>query len=163
MRHGISHECGFAQCRGNTAVESAHCPEDFAKRVWGALTPEAKCTSPRKVAVARMASVRASSIPLWCCMITRLVGLKTAEASCDGARAAVALEKKGPDSRDTWDLSQVQELSDCMKDDRFDTVLAGRVFVIIGGKNSEQDQPHWKYRARAVFQGNTITTRSGRL
>ena len=86
-------ECGFAQCRGNAAVESAHYPEDFARHVWSALTPEAECTAPRKVAVARMASFRASSMPLWCCMLTRLVGLKTEEAPCDGARSAVALDK----------------------------------------------------------------------
>ena len=70
-------ECGFAQCRGQAGVESAHYPEDFAHRVWCTLTPEAERTAPCTVAVARMVSCHAPSMPLWCCMITRLVGLKT--------------------------------------------------------------------------------------
>ena len=42
------------------------------------------------------------------------------------------------------------------------TAIVGRVFIILGCKNSEMPEEEWRYRARAVFQGNNIQTRTGR-
>ena len=56
----------------------------------------------------------------------------------------------------------MRELRDWMKDPNYDEVCVGRVFVILGCKNSEMPEEEWRYRARAVFQGNNIQTRTGR-
>ena len=49
-----------------------------------------------------------------------------------------------------------------MNDTFLAEVLVGRVFVILGCKNSEMPESEWRYRARAVFQGNNIQTGSGK-
>ena len=49
-----------------------------------------------------------------------------------------------------------------MDDTSLTEVLVGRVFIILGCKNSEMPESEWRYRARAVFQGNNIQTRSGK-
>ena len=49
-----------------------------------------------------------------------------------------------------------------MKDESYAEVLVGRLFVILGVKYSELAKTEWKFRARAVYQGNNIWSRSGR-
>lgn len=49
-----------------------------------------------------------------------------------------------------------------MNDPAYQEVLVGRVFVILGCKNSEMSEDQWRYRPRAVFQANNIQARSGR-
>ena len=99
---------------------------------------------------------------MWCCLITRLVNVRSDEARTEAARKAVDAELEGHRKRGTWDLSKVRELRDWMSDPAYSDVVVGRVFTILGCKNSEMPEDQWKYRARAVFQGNNIWTRTGR-
>ena len=95
-------------------------------------------------------------------MVTRTVSLKSEEAQEPGAKEAVANEVASHAERGTWDLSRVRGMSEWMKDDAYSEVLVGRVFVILGVKFAQMAKSEWKFRARAVYQGNNIWTRSGR-
>ena len=75
---------------------------------------------------------------------------------------AVAKEVASHAERGTWDLSLVRELSEWMRDDAFSEVLVGRVFVTLGVKFAEMAKSERKFPARAVYQGNSLWSRSGR-
>eukprot|EP00974_Lingulodinium_polyedra_P110550 10690114-Lingulodinium_polyedra.AAC.1 len=124
----------------------------MARAVWQAIKPRtpkvATCTVPDSI-LERVLPRGPPSMPLWCCLITRLVGLRSEEAQSDRARAAVAAELEGHRRRGTWDVTQVRSLRDWMEDPRYADVVVGRVFVILGCKNSEMDESEWRYRARA--------------
>ena len=49
-----------------------------------------------------------------------------------------------------------------MPDAAFTDVVVGRVFIILGVKNSEMEESEWRIRARAVFQGSDTWARTGR-
>ena len=57
---------------------------------------------------------------------------------------------------------RVRELSEWMRDDAYSEVLVGRLFVTLGVKFAELAWSERKFRARAVYQGNNIWSRSGR-
>ena len=78
------------------------------------------------------------------------------------AKEAVVKEIACRVERGTWDLSRVRELSEWMRDDAYSEVLVGRVFVTLGVKFAEMAKSERKFRARALYQGNNIWSRSGR-
>ena len=155
----------FVECRGRLAKASARYTPLLARVVWGALRPRI----PRVLISAEppeagevMAPRAPATRPLWCCLITRTVPTKSAEAKSNKAQSAIDSELQGHQKRGTWDVKRVRELKDWMEDPTFTEVLVGRVFVILGCKNSVMPEAEWRYRARAVFQGNKIHTISER-
>ena len=95
-------------------------------------------------------------------MVVRSVNPRSPEAQCAGAREAVNSELAAHNKRGTWDYETVREYTSWMSDPSIPEAVAGRVFLILGVKNSELEQAHWSWKARAVFQGNNIRTKSGR-
>ena len=95
-------------------------------------------------------------------MVTRTISLKSEEGQEPEAKEAVAKEVAYHVERGTWDLLRVRELSEWMRDDACSEVLVGRVFVTLGVKFAEMAKSERKFRARAVFQGNNLWSRSGR-
>ena len=89
-----------------------------------------------------------ASMPLWCCLITRVVAPKSPEAQSPGAVKAVKDEVASHMERGTWDMSRVRELRDWMNDPHYTEVMVGRVFVTLGLKDAETEQARW--RARGV-------------
>ena len=85
-------------------------------------------------------------------MVTITISWKSKEGQEPEAKEAVAKEVASHVERGTWDLSRVRELSEWMRDD------ATRVRV----KFAEMAKSERKFRARAVYQGNNIWSRSGR-
>ena len=94
-------------------------------------------------------------------MVTRTISLKSEEGQEPEAKEAVAKEVACHVERGTWDFLRVRELSEWMRDDEYSEVLVGRVFVTLGVKIAEMAKSKRKFRARAVFQGNNIWSRSG--
>ena len=88
--------------------------------------------------------------------------MKSEEAQEPEAKEAAAKEVAYHVERGTWDLSRVREFSEWMRDDAYTEVLVGRVFVTLGVKFAEMAKSERKFRARAVYQGNNIWSRSGR-
>ena len=158
-------EASFVEGRGRRTAASARYTPLMAKLVWKALKPQVPrmlpCAVPDRI-LERVLPQGAPTMPLWCCLITRLVNMRSQEAKTDKAQAAVEAELEGHRRRGTWDITQVRSLRDWMDDPRYADVVVGRVFIILGCKNSEMDEQEWRYRARAVFQGNNIWTRTGR-
>ena len=99
--------------------------------------------------------------PLWCAMVTRIVGMNSKEALCPGAQEAILKESKGIMDRGTSDMENPMELDDLWKNLSVKEAMVGRVFCILGKRIAELTEalPTWK--ARAVFQGNNIRTKSG--
>ena len=95
-------------------------------------------------------------------MVTRTISLKSEEGQEPEAKEAVSKEVAYHVERGTWDLSRVRELSEWMRDDAYSEVLVGRVFVTLGVKFADKAKSERKFRARAVYQGNNIRSRSGR-
>ena len=152
----------FVECRGRLAKASARYPPLMARVVWDALRPKLPrslvCAMPPEAGNLECLSEQATR-PLWCALITRTVPTKSAEAKSDKAQEAIRAEVRGHGERGTWDIKRVRSLRDWMNDTSLVEVLVGRVFVILGCKNSEMLESEWRYRARAVFQGNNIQTR----
>ena len=82
-----------------------------------------------------------------------------------GARGKGSSGKGGRISRrarHVGTFSRVRELSEWMRDDAYSEVLVGRLFVTLGVKFAELARSERKFRARAVYQGSNIWSRSGR-
>ena len=94
-------------------------------------------------------------------MVTRTISLKCEEAQEPEAKEAVATSFAYNVERGTWDLLRVRELSEWMRDDAYSEVLVGRLFVILGVMFAYMAKSERKFRARAVYQGNNIWSRSG--
>jgi len=103
---------------------------------------------------------RPASLPLWCCLITRLIAPGSKEARSDEALAATRAEVAAHVKRGTWDITRVRELSAWMADPAYTEVVVGRAFVTLGIKDAESGTHRW--RARAVYQGSNVWTRSGK-
>ena len=116
----------FVECRGRLAKASARYTPLLARVVWEALRPQA----PRVMISAKppdagevMAPRSPATRPMWCCLITRTVPTKSAEARSIKAKEAIDAELKGHQTRGTWDVERVRELSDWMGDPAFTEVL----------------------------------------
>ena len=99
--------------------------------------------------------------PLWCSLVTRIVNMNSNEARCKGAQDAIDKERDGIMSRGTFDMDHPRELADLMADRTVNEAMVGRVFCILGKRNAEMTEEHQSWKARAVFQGNDIRTKSG--
>ena len=96
-------------------------------------------------------------------MVIRIVQTKSPEASCDGARKAVNAERGKMEKRSVWDTSDVYSLRDLYKTPNFSECMLGRVFQILGIKGDEmaEDDPERIWKARIVFQGSNVHTKTG--
>ena len=166
------------QLRGKQAKGSENYTPELVQRVWRGLHSDLRHTSsgsslrPAR-AVGIPAVVRSHGPienrqhdwkpdrPLWCALITRVVAPKSAEAKSSGALAALEKERIGLMSRNTFDMSTVREYGDLMRGPTIPEVMVGRVFNILGVKNSELEEEARIWKARSVFQGNQISTKSG--
>jgi len=156
----------FRQCCGRVCSGSSYYTPLLAELIWSALRPRPvvamACVVPA-TASERVLPSGKPQMPLWCAMITRTISIKAQEGQSDKAKAAVKAEVDSHTNRGTWDISKVKEVAEWMRDERYTEVLIGRAFVIVGAKFSEEtDQSDMKYKARMVYQGNNIWTRSGK-
>ena len=94
-------------------------------------------------------------------MITRVVKPKLAESRCEGATKAIKKELSNMDSKKVWGTGKVYSLKDILNNPAIPEAMFGRVFSILGIKNEElgDDQKLWK--ARCVFQGSNVWTKTG--
>ena len=95
--------------------------------------------------------------------MTRVVQKGSKEADCDGARKAIKAELGKMAKRGVWDTNDVYSLRDLYKTPKFSECMLGKVFQILGVKGAElQDgDPEKIWKARIVFQGSNVHTKSG--
>ena len=60
-----------------------------------------------------------------------------------------------------WDTSDVYSLSDLLKHKGIEEAMFGRAFAILGVKGEELGADQQKWKARIVFQGSNIRTKTG--
>ena len=152
----------FRPCCEKVCADSVFYTPFFAELVWRALRTVVMMPARTRADLVPEGCCPASkpSMPLWCAMVTRTISLKCKEAQEPEAKEAVAKEVAYHVERGTWDLSRVRELSDWMRYDAYTEVLLGRLFVTLVVKFAAKSEQ--KFRARAVYQGNNIWSRSGR-
>jgi hypothetical protein len=102
-----------------------------------------------------------SDRPLWCAMVTRIVGMNSQEARCQGAQDAILKESKGIMDRGTFEMDSPMELDSLWHNIAIKEAMVGRVFCILRERNAELTEALQTWKARAVFQGNNIRTKSG--
>ena len=98
----------FIECRGRFATASAHYTPQMAKLVWKAFEPKVPRAVPCMIVERvqeRILPPGPPTMPLWCCMITRTVAMKSEEAKSEKAKEAISTELQGHNDRGTWDLS----------------------------------------------------------
>ena len=95
--------------------------------------------------------------------MTRIVPSTTAEFKSEKCKAVEAKEVGRLRGIKVWLEETVREWASVCKDDDFDDAMSGRIFVIMGEKGSEMpDAKDKEIKARAVFEGSRIFTKSGR-
>ena len=168
----------FVECRGRFAKGSANYPKEFAKLVWAGRCPPglAAAAVPAPVAPEPQApSTPAASCtqaghrerdmlprkPLWCSLVTRVVKPKSQEAQCDAAKVALKTELDNMRGKGVWDESDVHSLHDLLKDPKISEAMLGRAFAILGIKGEELEADHKQWKARIVFQGSNVRTKTG--
>ncbi|CAK0791463.1 unnamed protein product, partial [Prorocentrum cordatum] len=144
-------EDSFIECTGKIAKDSANYTRELAEVFWSIVKVVPSLDH-------RDDGVDAEP-PVWSCLITRKINLKSAEARSEAALKAIEKELAGHRSRQTWSETEVREYKDLMKDPTIPEVLHGRVFGIMGEKNAEGDDASIKFRA--VFQGSQVRTKTG--
>ena len=100
-------------------------------------------------------------MPLWCSLVTRVVKPKSAEARCEGAANAIARELSNMDSKKVWDTGEVYSLTDILRNPKIPEAMFGRAFSIRGIKNKELGDDIHIWKARCVFQGSNVRTKTG--
>eukprot|EP00971_Amphidinium_carterae_P183811 3648649-Amphidinium_carterae.1 len=98
---------------------------------------------------------------VWGAAVVRQILPSDPEYRSEGARAALDAELQKLRDKQTWDTSEVLELSELKKHKKYEEALVGRVFAILGEKHAEEQRKDKLYKARIVFQGNRITSISG--
>ncbi|CAK0891196.1 unnamed protein product [Prorocentrum cordatum] len=144
-------EDSFIECTGKIAKDSANYTRELAEVFWS-IVKVVPSLDHRDDGVG-------AEPPVWSCLITRKINLKSAEARSEAALKAIEKELAGHRSRQTWSETEVREYKDLMKDPTIPEVLHGRVFGIMGEKNAEGDDASIKFRA--VFQGSQVRTKTG--
>ena len=154
----------FRPCSGKVCTDSAFYTPLFAELAWRGLRTVVVMPARTRADPVPEGCLPAGkpSLPLWCAMVTRTISLMSEEAQEPEAKEAVAKEVAYHVERGTWDFSRVRELSEWMRDDAYSEVLVGRVLGTLGVKFAEMAKSGRKFRARAVYQGNNIWSRSGR-
>ena len=123
--------------------------------------PSAK-TAPRPAAQHRERSER-PNLPPWVALVTRTIPPGSPEWNCEGAREAIRKERanlEGDGENGVYDLSSVREWKELKSDPGHPEAMVGRLFVILGQKGAEK-QSEAEYKARGVFGGNAVETKSG--
>ena len=143
----------FTECRGKIAKDSGRYAEKLAQLFWATLRPVQP--DPQHDAI-----VAGDGPPIWQCLITRKVGLKTEEAKSEPALKAKDKELSGHRARGTRSEDHVREPRDLTRDDSVPEFMLGRVFGVPGVKNAEDPQAA-DYKFRTVFQGNNVRTKTG--
>ena len=144
----------FCKCRGKIAKQSGSYPAKLATILWDVLRPTATADTWHTEPAAPAAP------PIWSCMITRKVGMKSAEAKSEPALKSINKELKGHRDRGTWSEEHVREHRDLCRDPEIPEFMLGRVFGILGVKNAE-DAETAEYKFRTVFQGSDVRTKTG--
>eukprot|EP00971_Amphidinium_carterae_P351160 6491948-Amphidinium_carterae.1 len=98
--------------------------------------------------------------PLWG-LVTRQISQKDPEYHSKECQAALREEHEKLLKRGVWDTSTVCELNDLYGDRSQEDFLVGQVFPIMGEKFAEEGAQHRQYKARIVFAGNRVRTKSG--
>jgi hypothetical protein len=174
----------FVECRGRIAKNSADYTDEFPRAVWKSWSPRTEqCgsanrndvdddhdahvddkTTFRTAMVAKTVHRQHDSAPtrpLWCSLVTRIVKPKSEEARSPGAVAAMEKELGNMYEKEVWDTKDVYSLHDLLRDDRIKEAMLGRAFAILGIKGEELGVADQKWKARIVFQGSNIRTKSG--
>ena len=109
--------------------------------------------------------VAAPALPLWCAMVTRVIPAGSPEFKCRGAQAALQAEREVLEKNKVYLLETVREWQSVVQDPSFDEAMCGRIFAIMGKKGDElaSDGANGdvKYKARGVFAGNNVQTKTG--
>ena len=147
-------EKDFVMCRGKVAKQSGQYPRKLATLLWKAL----QLSPPRDPL--HVPTPVAAGPPIWSCLMTRKVNVKSAEAKCDAAIKAFHKEVAGHRARGTWNEAAVREHRDLICDPQVPEFMLGRVFGILGVKNAE-DPSAAEYKYRSVFQGSNVRTKTG--
>eukprot|EP00971_Amphidinium_carterae_P336445 6472816-Amphidinium_carterae.3 len=98
--------------------------------------------------------------PLWG-LVTRQIFQNEQEFHSEGCQAALREEHEKLLKRGVWDTSSVCELRDLYKDRSQEDFLLGQVFPIMGEKFAEEGEQQRQYKARIVFAGDRVKTKSG--
>lgn len=160
------------RCRGRFARASANYPPQLEELVWDALNGRVGRHGHACAAAAVRATGAPSehhhrehdsfpSRPLWCALVTRIVRPKSGEASCACAKAAMQKGLDSMKSKRVWDLDDVYFLPDLLRGPKISEAMLGRVcsILVVKGEELGPDERVWK--ARIVFQGSNIGTKSG--
>ena len=86
---------------------------------------------------------------------------KSAEAQCEGAKNALKKELDSLRTKQVWDVDDVYSLQDLLKDPAISEAMLGRVFAILGIKGEELEKYKQQWKARIVFQGSNVRTKTG--
>ena len=138
----------------------------LAYRFWIAITPSADIAPCDGVAAVVKAADVVADARLTSIEIEPPISLKSDEGRSIEAKAAIEKEKAGLEKRKTYDLSTVRSYKDWMEDPSIKEAMVGRLFVILGRKNSELEGASRTdeaiMKARGVFQGSNVRTKTGR-
>ena len=165
----------YVQCRGPVCRASACYPPLMARVFWSALRSPHPCSLTGRVAAAvgktnvNDLAARGGhrehdslpSAPLWCALVTRIVKPRSKEADCLEAEAAIRKELDSMTAKVVWDVNDVYSLHDLLRTPNVNEAMLGRVFQILGVKGEELGPDEQTWKARIVFQGSNIRTKSG--
>ena len=142
----------FVECSGIIAKTSAHYTRSFVEILWksqfGARGSHGGFVAGRSAASSawdgphgcglgdgRRELDSRPNMPLWCSLITRVVKLKSAEARCPVAEAALKKELANIASNKVWDTENVHSLKGLLNHRDLPEAKLRRVFPILGVKN----------------------------
>ena len=159
------------------ATLSAYYTPEFAKIFWNAIAPPppsaavisatefqpavADALDSKLLGRSSNRCLDAPRTPFWCSLVTRQVTVNSEEGRSDKAAKAIEKERKGHEHKGSWDFSTVREYADWMADPKVLEAIIGRVFITLGVKNDELTDEEKSMKARAVFQGNNIRSKTG--
>ena len=63
-------------------------------------------------------------------------------------------------AKQVWDTDDVYSLHDLLRNPKISEAMLGRVFLILGVKGQELNEAQKKWKARIVFQGSNIRTKT---
>ena len=137
----------FVECGGALTKQTSAYPPNMVEKIWKGLLADIASlrpppalimqgSSPQQVQPQHQPQDARPVLPLWCALVTRIVNLSSTEAKCDGARAALDKERDGLMKANTFDMNNPREYSDLMRDNKIDEAMFGRVFMILGKKNT---------------------------
>eukprot|EP00971_Amphidinium_carterae_P292723 5811456-Amphidinium_carterae.2 len=98
--------------------------------------------------------------PLWG-LVTRQIHQNEPEFKSEGCQKALQEEHEKLLKRGVWDTSTVCEVKDLYRDRTQEDFLLGQVFPIMGEKFAEEGELQRQYKARIVFAGDRVKTKSG--